>query len=109
MAPVLSDGSRLVTFKGGFVASVEVVQRLLAIEARGAKFVALAGGRFKVEPVEILTAEDTTVLESAPRRGAAGTGVPGRRLPPVYGPVAGTTGPVAKRCVAAENRMSRVT
>ena len=64
MAPVLSDGSRLVTFKGGFVASVEVVQRLLAIEARGAKFVALAGGRFKVEPVEILTAEDTTFLKA---------------------------------------------
>ena len=53
---------RLVTFKGGFVASLEVVQRLLAIEARGARFVSLAGGRFKVDPPSVLTPEDVAFL-----------------------------------------------
>ncbi len=62
MAPVLSDGSRLVTFKGGFVASLEVVERLLTIEARGARFVPLADGRVKVDPPSTLTPEDTTFL-----------------------------------------------
>ncbi len=57
-----SSEQRLVTFRGGFVASLEVVERLLAIEARGARFVPLAGGRFKVDPPSVLTPEDTTFL-----------------------------------------------
>ena len=64
MASVLSDGSRLVTFRGGFVASLEVVERLLAIEARGARFVSQADGRFRVEPPSALTPEDATFLKA---------------------------------------------
>ena len=42
---------------------MEVVERLLTVEARGARFVPLAGGRFKVEPPSALTPEDTTFLK----------------------------------------------
>ena len=59
-----SSKDRLVTFRGGFVASLGVVERLLAIEARGARFVPLAGGRFKVDPPSVLTPEDTTFLKA---------------------------------------------
>ena len=58
-----SSHSRLVTFRGGFVASLEVVERLLTIEARGARFVPV-GGRFKVDPLSTLTPEDTTFLKA---------------------------------------------
>ncbi len=59
----LSD-DRLVTFRGGFTASLGVVERLLAIEARGAKFVSQADGRFKVEPLTAWTPEDATFLKA---------------------------------------------
>ena len=59
-----SSEQRLVTFRGGFTASLEVVQRLIAIEARGAKFVSQADGRFKVEPLTALTPEDATFLKA---------------------------------------------
>ncbi len=59
-----SSEPRLVTFRGGVVASFEVVERLLAIEARGAKFVSQADGRFKVEPLTALTPEDATFLKA---------------------------------------------
>ncbi len=58
-----SSEQRLVTFKGGFIASLELVERLLAIEARGARFVPV-GGRFKVDPLSTLTPEDTTFLKA---------------------------------------------
>ncbi len=58
-----SSEPRLVTFRGGVVASLEVVERLLAIEARGARFVPV-GGRFKVDPLSTLTPEDTTFLKA---------------------------------------------
>ena len=64
-----SNRSRLVTFRGGFVASLEVVERLLAIEARGARFVPLVGGRFRVDPPSALTPEDVAFL--AAHRGEA--------------------------------------
>ena len=55
---------RLVTCRGGFTASLGVVERLLAIEARGAKFVLQADGRFKVEPPSALTPKDATFLKA---------------------------------------------
>ena len=58
-----SSDDRLVTFRGGFVASLEVVQRLLAIEARGARFVSQVDGRFKVDPPSAMTPEDATFLK----------------------------------------------
>ena len=59
-----SSELRLVTFRGGFAASAAVVERLLAIEARGARFVSVAGGRFQVDPPSVLTPEDATFLQA---------------------------------------------
>ena len=59
-----SSEQRLVLLRGGCVAFLEVVERLLAVEARGAKFVAQADGRFKVEPLTALTPEDATFLKA---------------------------------------------
>jgi hypothetical protein len=59
-----SSRSRLVTFRGGFVASLVVVERLFTIEARGARFVSLLDGRFKVEPPSALTFEDSAFLKA---------------------------------------------
>ena len=55
-----TSDAQLVTFRGGFVASLDVVSRLLAVEARGGRFIPAAGtgGGFKVEPREALTSED---------------------------------------------------
>jgi hypothetical protein len=64
MIPASSDPSRLVSFRGGFVAPLVVVERLIAIEARGARFVPLIDGRFKVEPPSALTPEDTAFLKA---------------------------------------------
>lgn len=52
----------LVTFKGGFVADWNVVRRLLDLEARGARFELLEGGRFRVHPPSLLTADDCAFL-----------------------------------------------
>lgn len=56
--------SRLVTFRGGFVADEAVVIRLLTLEARGARFVLLADGGFRVVPPSVLTPDDTAFLRS---------------------------------------------
>ena len=54
--------SELVTFRGGFVADWEVVQRLLDLEARGCRFQMEEGGRFRVIPPDKLTPDDTSFL-----------------------------------------------
>ena len=53
---------QLVTFRGGFVAAWSVVQRLLELERRGARFELLAEGRFRVVPPDLLTADDVRFL-----------------------------------------------
>ena len=60
---MVSFEQRLVTFKGGFTASLEVVERLLTVEARGARFVSQADGRFRVAPPSALTPEDATFFK----------------------------------------------
>jgi hypothetical protein len=60
---VPSDG-RLVTFRGGAVFRLDVVARLLALEHRGARFVLLADGGFRVVPPDLLTADDTAFLRA---------------------------------------------
>ncbi len=62
--PVLSDTHALVTFRGGFVADWAVVHRLLELEARGARFLLLAGGRFRVEPPALLDEESREFLRA---------------------------------------------
>ena len=59
-----SKSSALVTFRGGFVADWAIVQRLLAIEARGCSFHLEGGGRFRVVPPDRLTAEDVALLQA---------------------------------------------
>jgi hypothetical protein len=54
----------LVTFQGGFVADMAVVYRLIDLEARGARFVLLAHGRFRVEPTSLLTTDDVAFLRA---------------------------------------------
>jgi hypothetical protein len=54
--------SELVTFRGGFVADLAVVVRILNLEARGATFTLINGGRFRVEPPVVLTADDCAFL-----------------------------------------------
>lgn len=60
-ATVCSD---LVTFRGGFVADWLLVRCLLDIESRGATFVLLDGGRFRVEPASVLTPDDVAFLRA---------------------------------------------
>ena len=59
-----SDPPVLVTFRGGFVADWTVVSRLLDLEARGARFELVDGGRFRVTPPAILTPADRTFLRA---------------------------------------------
>ena len=61
--PTCSDpGAALVTFKAGFVAPWLVVARLLDLEARGARFELVDGGRFRVRPSSVLTDADRAFL-----------------------------------------------
>jgi hypothetical protein len=54
--------SELVTFRGGFVADVAVVVRLLSLEGRGARFELHPNGRFRVVPASAMGPEDVAFL-----------------------------------------------
>ena len=57
------DGdSKFVTLRGGVVASVAVLERLWAIEARGGTFVLTENGGYDIEPEGILTAIERVFL-----------------------------------------------
>jgi hypothetical protein len=56
--------SVVVTLRGGVVASLEVLQRLWALEHRGARFELLEDGRFRVVPIDVLTPEDKSFLRA---------------------------------------------
>jgi hypothetical protein len=62
--PARSEAAQVVTFKGGFAADWAVVSRLMNLEARGARFHLLNGGRFKVDPPSELTADDVAFLRA---------------------------------------------
>jgi hypothetical protein len=62
-------GATLVTFRGGFVADWQLVERLLEIEARGAVFDLVDGGRFRVVPGHVLTEGDRVLSAQASRPG----------------------------------------
>jgi hypothetical protein len=57
-----SEAPVFVTFRGGFVADWAIVQRLLELENRGARFELVEGGRFRVLPASLLTADDVAFL-----------------------------------------------
>ena len=46
----MTDSSELVTFRGGFVAKMALVSRLIDIETRGARFRLEPAGGFRVVP-----------------------------------------------------------
>ena len=54
--------SKLVTLQGGTVASLAVLERLWAIEARGGIFVLTDDGGFQVTPQGLLTANERVFL-----------------------------------------------
>ena len=56
--------SELVVFRNGFSARAAVVERLLSIECRGARFALLADGGFRVEPASVLTPGDAAFLRA---------------------------------------------
>ena len=65
MIPCSEAASVLVTFRGGFVAAVVVVHRLLDLEALGCRFELVDGGhKFRVVPFDRLTADDVTFLRA---------------------------------------------
>jgi hypothetical protein len=56
--------SEVVVFRGGLVASWTIVARLLELEARGCSFRLEPGGRFRVTPPDLLTADDRAFLRT---------------------------------------------
>jgi len=62
--PVCSDPTNVVMFRGGFVADWTVVVRLLEIERRGCSFRLEPGGRFRVQPPDLLTNDDKIFLRA---------------------------------------------
>ena len=62
--PVCSDSPALVTFRGGFVAHWEIVQRLLDLESHDCTFSLVSHGRFRVAPPDRLTADDSAFLRA---------------------------------------------
>jgi hypothetical protein len=52
-----------VTLTGGFVAEWEVIERLIAIEARGCRFRLEEDDRFRVVPFDELTPDDVAFLQ----------------------------------------------
>jgi hypothetical protein len=60
----MASSERLVHFKGGFVANWAVVECLLNLEARGARFELVEPDRFRVIPSSLLTADDLAFLRA---------------------------------------------
>jgi hypothetical protein len=57
------SASAFVTLRGGVVANVAVVTRLIDLEARGCRFTLQPAGRFRVEPANELTPDDRAFLQ----------------------------------------------
>jgi hypothetical protein len=58
----VAGASKLITFRDGTVASLAVLERLWAIEARGGVFVLTDDGGFQVTPQGLLTANERVFL-----------------------------------------------
>ena len=58
----MDGASKFVTLRGGVVASVAVLERLWAIEARGGTFVLTDNGGYDIEPEGILTHTERVFL-----------------------------------------------
>ena len=58
----MAGASKLITFRDGTVASLAVLERLWAIEARGGVFVLTDNGGYDIEPEGLLTANERVFL-----------------------------------------------
>ena len=58
----MAGASKLITFRDGTVASLAVLERLWAIEARGGIFVLTDNGGYDIEPEGILTVNERVFL-----------------------------------------------
>jgi hypothetical protein len=58
----VAEASQLVTFRDGTTASLAVLERLWAIEARGGSFVLTDNGGYDIEPEGILTHHERVFL-----------------------------------------------
>ena len=58
----MAGASKLITFRDGTVASLAVLERLWAIEARGGRLNRTDDGGFQVTPQGIVTANDRVFL-----------------------------------------------
>jgi hypothetical protein len=61
-----SQKPTLVTFRGGFVADWRVVEKVIQLEAKDARFTVLHGDRIQIEPAGLLD-PDTRVFPAAHR------------------------------------------
>ena len=63
--PVSSDRQVvLVPLRGGVSVDLDVLRRLLDLEAKGGRFQLLPAGQFRVVPATLLTADDVTFLRA---------------------------------------------
>jgi hypothetical protein len=60
----MASSDNVVVFRGGFAAPWPTVQRLLDLEARGARFELLPDDRFRVVPPTVLTPADVAFLKA---------------------------------------------
>jgi hypothetical protein len=60
----VAEASQLVTFRDGTTASLAVLERLWAIEARGGTFVPTNDGGFRVEPSGRMTPSEQAFLRT---------------------------------------------
>ena len=58
----MAGASKVITLRGGVVASLAVLERLWAIEARGGTFVLTDNGGYDIEPEGILTHTERVFL-----------------------------------------------
>ena len=58
------ESSDFVTFRGGFTVAWPIVEKILDLESRGARFYLADHGRFRVDPVNILTTSDVRFLQA---------------------------------------------
>ena len=72
-----ATSSQVVTFRGGFTASLDVVLRLLDLERRGARFEPVQDGGFRVISAVALVRRGRCVPTVSPSRGQSHRAVSG--------------------------------
>lgn len=58
----MASSDQVIVLRGGVPVLASVISKLIDLETRGARFQLSAAGRFRVEPVAVLTDADRTFL-----------------------------------------------